>query len=149
MSLQINSFAEYQEEYAPVYRYITPDSPDLWRRSIYRFVVRTTTHQFLTTLDCPSPANLVPARNTTTTALQSLVLLNNDFMLRQSGYFADRVKTAAGEQLQSQITHAFRLAFGRRPTEAENTAAQSLVQLHGLAHLCRMLLNTNEFVYVD
>lgn len=59
---------EYQEEYAPVYRYITPDSPDLWRR-VYRFVVRTTTHQFLTMLDCPSPANFVPVRNVTTTAL--------------------------------------------------------------------------------
>ena len=58
---------EYQEEYAPVYRYITPDTPALWKRSVYRFVVRTTTQQFLTTLDCPSPANFVPVRNVTTT----------------------------------------------------------------------------------
>jgi hypothetical protein len=140
---------EYQEEYAPVYRYITPDSSDLWRRSVYRFAVRTTTHQFLTTLDCPSPANLVPARNTTTTALQSLMLLNNDFMLRQSGYFADRVKAEAGTDPTAQVIRAFQLAFGRQPSAPEAAAAASLVKSRDLTQLCRMLLNANEFVYVD
>ena len=140
---------EYQEEYAPVYRYITPDSPDLWRRSVYRFVVRTTTHQFLTTLDCPSPANLVPARNTTTTALQSLALLNNDFMLKQSGYFADRVKAEVGNDADAQVTRAFQLAFGRKPSPTEATAAATLLQSRGLHQMCRMLLNANEFVYMD
>lgn len=140
---------EYQEEYAPVYRYITPDSPELWRRSVYRFIVRTTTHQFLTTLDCPSPANLVPARNVTTTALQSLALLNNDFMLRQSGYFAKRVQSEAGDDATAQVTLAFRLAFGRQPSAAESAAATKLVQARGLVQLCRMLLNANEFIYMD
>lgn len=140
---------EYQEEYAPVYRYITPDSPDLWRRSVYRFAVRTMTHQFLTTLDCPSPANLVPARNTTTTALQSLTLLNNDFMLRQSSYFASRVKDDAGTDLAAQVARAFQLAFGRKPSPTEAASAASLVQGRDLTQLCRMLLNANEFVYVD
>ena len=53
---------EYQEEYAPVYKYIVADEPELWRRSVYRFVVRTTPDPFLTTLDCPNAANLTPAR---------------------------------------------------------------------------------------
>ena len=52
----------YTEAYAPIYDYITPDKPELWRRSIYRFIVRTTPHQFMSTLDCPNPANLTPAR---------------------------------------------------------------------------------------
>lgn len=140
---------EYQEEYAPVYRYITPDAPELWRRSIYRFIVRTTTHQFLTTLDCPSPANLVPSRNVTTTALQSLSLLNNDFMLRQSGYFADRVQSEVGTDTNLQIDRAFRIAFGRKPTAKESAAAMLLVESQGLIPLCRMLMNANEFVYTD
>ena len=140
---------EYQEEYAPVYRYITPDSADLWRRSIYRFVVRTTTHQFLTTLDCPSPANLVPARNTTTTALQSLALLNNDFMLRQAGYFAERITSEAKDDSVASVNKAFQLAFGRHPNPDERTAAMLLLKNRGLSQLCRMLLNANEFVYVD
>jgi hypothetical protein len=140
---------EYQEEYAPVYRYITPDSPDLWRRSVYRFVVRTTTHQFLTTLDCPSPANLVPARNVTTTALQSLALLNNDFMLKQSEYLSERLNAETGNEPTKQASRAFELAFGRRASASELAAAVRLVQSRGLAQLCRMLLNSNEFVYVD
>lgn len=140
---------EYQEEYAPVYRYITPDEPALWRRSVYRFVVRTTTHQFLTTLDCPSPANLVPARSVTTTALQSLALLNNDFMMRQSGYFAERIRSDAGSDAIAQSNRAFRLALGRNPSPKESAAAVTLLQSQGLTQLCRMLLNANEFVYVD
>lgn len=140
---------EYQEEYAPVYRYITPDAPALWKRSIYRFVVRTTTQQFLTTLDCPSPANFVPVRNVTTTALQSLALLNNEFMLRQSSHFAERIQSEAGDDSEIQVRRAFQLAFERRPSPNESAAAISLVKSHGLAQVCRMLMNANEFVYID
>ena len=53
---------DYKEEYAPVYTYVTADRPDLWRRSIYRFVVRTSPDPFLGTLDCPNAANLTPTR---------------------------------------------------------------------------------------
>ncbi len=141
----------------PAYRYITADSPDLWRRSACRLAVRTTTHPFLTTLDCPSPANLIPARSVTTTALQSLTLLNNDFMLRQSDYFAKRIAdeeriapgTDAIANPTSSVTRAFQIAFGRQPTPTEATAAQTLVESQGLPVLCRMLLNANEFAYVD
>ncbi|MFM8470929.1 MAG: DUF1549 domain-containing protein, partial [Limisphaerales bacterium] len=72
---------KYTEAYAPIYDYVTADTPELSRRSIYRFVVRTTPHRFLTTLDCPDPANLTPARTQTTTALQALTLINSEFML--------------------------------------------------------------------
>ena len=139
----------YAEEYAPVYKYITPDQPALWRRSIYRFVVRTTPQQFMTTLDCPNAANLTPSRNVTTTALQSLALLNNDFMQKQAGFFADRVRTDAGGETTAQVSRAFALAFSRQPGPAELASASALVKEHGLPQLCRMLLNANEFVYVD
>lgn len=140
---------KYTEAYAPIYDYITPDRPELWRRTIYRFVVRTTTHQFLTTLDCPNPANLTPVRSITTTALQSLALLNNDFMLRQANYFADRVRSDAPKLPAEQARRAFALAFGRQPNDSETNAAVALIQSDGLPQLCRMLLNANEFAYVD
>ncbi len=140
---------DYVEEYAPVYQYITPDQPELWRRSIYRFVVRTTPPQFMTTLDFPNAANLTPARHVTTTALQSLALLNNDFMQRQSADFSDRVKADAGSEIAAQIARAFALAFGRKPDAAEVNSASALVKSHGLTQLCRMLMNADEFVYVD
>ncbi|MDR3402601.1 MAG: DUF1549 and DUF1553 domain-containing protein [Chthoniobacter sp.] len=140
---------EYTEAYAPIYRYITADRPGLWRRSIYRFVVRTTPQQFLTTLDCPNPANLTPARVTTTTALQALALLNDEFMLKQAGYFAQRVEREAGTDAQTQVRRAFELAFLRPGTDAELSSAEKYCAGHGLAALCRLLLNTNEFVYLD
>ena len=39
-------------------------------------------------------------------------------------------------------------AFNRNPTDSEKTAAIDLVKAHGLAQLCRSLLNANEFLYV-
>jgi len=140
---------EYQDAYAPIYRYVTADAPELWRRSIYRFVVRTTPQRFMTTLDCPNPANLTPARLTTTTALQSLALMNNDFMLRQSGHFAQRVRQEAGDEVSAQVRRAFALAFQRSPDADELKGAVALATSQGLAALCRVLFNANEFVHVD
>ncbi len=139
----------YEEAYAPIYTYVTADEPALWRRSIYRFTVRTTPNRFLTTLDCPDPANLTPKRMTTTTALQSLALYNNDFMLRQAGYFAERVEREAGDQPSDQAARAFELAFARPPEEDERELAARFIEKESLFAFCRSLLNANEFVYVD
>ena len=139
----------YTEAYAPIYEYVTPDSPDVWRRSIYRFVVRSTPHAFLTTLDCPNPANLTPVRLETTTALQSLALLNNDFMLRQAGHWAARLEREAAGDRPAQVRRGFALALARQPDDVELAAAVALVEEAGLVQFCRMLLNANEFVYVD
>ncbi len=140
---------QYQDAYAPIYNYVIADEPALWRRSVYRYIVRTTPNRFLTTLDCPDPANLTPSRMTTTTPLQALALYNNDFMLRQSKYFAERIEQESGSETRTQIRRAFELAFARRPTERESSLAKDFVQQQGLFALCRSLLNSNEFVYVD
>lgn len=140
---------EYREEYAPVYRYIPANEPRLWRRSIYRYIVRTTTHQFLATLDCPNAANLTPVRDHTTTPLQALALLNNDFMRDQALRFADRLRLECGDDREKQINTAFELAFLRRPSERELSAATKLLEHSDLATLCLMLFNANEFIFVD
>ena len=139
----------YQQEYAPVYRYITANKPALWRRTVYRYVVRTTQNEFLRVLDCSDPSILTPVRNRTTTALQALALMNNRFMIEQAGQFAARLRKEAGDGIDAQIKHGFSLAFGRPPVNEEVDAARRLVHEHGLESLCRMLLNANEFVYVD
>ena len=139
----------YTEAYAPIYDYITPDSPELWRRSIYRFVVRSTVQPLMTTLDCPNPANLTPARIVTTTALQSLTLMNNDFMLRQADHFARRIERETGVEKQAQVRRAFALALAREPSESELASAVGFIETDGLFAFCRMLFNANEFAYVD
>ena len=140
---------QYQDAYAPIYKYTTADEPRLWRRAIYRFRVRTTPNQFLTSLDCPNPANLTPQRIVTTTPLQSLALYNNDFMLKQAQYFAERLQSERGDQPKAQADRAFSLAFGRPPQSRERALALQVIQQHGLFTLCRALLNANEFIYVD
>ncbi len=139
----------YKQAYAPEYNYITADSPKLWRRSIYRFVVRTTPNRFMTTLDCPDPANFTPKRLNTTTPLQSLALYNNDFMLRQAGYLAERIEKAAGPNLKEQIDQAFRIVFNRPPNEEEMEISESVLKEENLFVLCRSLINSNEFFYFD
>ncbi len=138
----------YTEAYAPIYEYITPDKPELLRRSIYRFVVRTTPHQFMSTLDCPDPANFTPARAQTTTALQALTLSNNEFMLQQAGNLVTRIENETDSRAAA-IRRAFLLCLQREPKADEQSAATHLVAEQGLFALCRMLINTNEFVYVD
>lgn len=140
----------YTEAYAPIYDYITADKPELWRRSIYRFVVRTTPHPLMTTLDCPDPANLTPVRPQTTTALQALALSNNEFMLQQARYMATRIESETNDKsTDSAINRAFELSFQRPPVDSEFRAAKSLVDAQGLFALCRALINANEFVYID
>ncbi len=139
---------KYTEAYAPIYDYLTPDKPELWRRSIYRFIVRTTPHQFLSTLDCPDPANLTPTRVNTTTALQALTLSNNDFMLQQARHLVTRIENETDSR-EAAIRRAFALTFQRDATAAELQAATPLVTEQGLFALCRMLINANEFVYLD
>jgi len=140
----------YTEAYAPIYDYITPEQPDLWRRSIYRFVVRTSPHPLMTTLDCPDPANLTPVRPQTTTALQALAMSNNEFMLQQARHMATRIEQETdGQAIETAIGRAFELAFQRQPDGTELRAAKSLVAAQGLFALCRAMINANEFVYVD
>ena len=139
---------DYIEAYAPIYNYVSPDKPELWRRSIYRFIVRTTPHTFLTALDCPDPANLAPARMRTTTAIQALALSNNEFMLRQATHLAARVEKEGGNR-SAAIRRAFALTFQREPLPTELQAAETLVAKDGLFALCRALLNANEFAYLD
>ncbi len=140
---------KYTEAYAPVYDYIVADKPELWRRSIYRYIVRTTPDVFMTTLDCPDPANLTPKRMTTTTPLQSLALFNNEFMLKQAGYLADRLTKESGPDLAKQVQKAFFHCFGREPSAEESRFATEFIQTQGLSALCRSLFNANEFVYID
>ena len=139
----------YKQAYAPEYNYITADNPKLWRRSIYRFVVRTTPNRFMTTLDCPDPANFTPKRLNTTTPLQSLALYNNEFMLRQARYLAERIEKAAGSKPKKQVDQAFRFVFNRPPSEEEMEISESVLKEENLFVLSRSLINSNEFFYFD
>ncbi len=140
---------DYQEEYAPIYEYKVQDDPKLWRRTIYRFRVRTTPQPFLSALDCPDPASLTPKRNVTTTAVQALAMWNNSFVLQQAKVLAQQIEHEVGIDAGKQVDRAFHWILARVPSQDERSMAVSLVHREGLESLGRVLLNSNEFAYID
>ena len=70
-------------------------------------------------------------------------------MLRQAGYFAERLRAAAGRDVMGQINEGYRLALSRRPDFGEAALARAFIRDESLFAFCRVLLNSNEFVYVD
>jgi len=138
-------------EHSPHYKYELADPADrsLWRRSVYRFIVRSQTQPFLTVLDCADPSMRVDRRNQSISALQALALLNNGLMLVQAREFAERVRSEVGDSLPAQIARAHHLALGRPPEPVEQAALESLGADHGLENVCRALFNLNEFVWID
>ncbi len=140
----------FLDDHSPHYKYeeYNPDDPAGHRRSIYRFLVRSAPDPFMETLDCPDPSLRVEKRNESLTAVQALALLNDKFMLRMAEHLAARVEKKGGE-LSDRIAAAHLLALGREPTAEEGRVLLDYARKHGLANTCRLILNTNEFSFVD
>jgi hypothetical protein len=124
------------------------DSPAGLRRSVYRFLFRTLPDPFMDSMDCADASQLTPTRNASVTALQALSMLNNHFMVRQSEHFAERLSQITGD-LRGQIEAMYQLALGRSPSEHEAAALVSYATKYGLANACRLILNSNEFMFVQ
>ncbi|HVC99322.1 MAG TPA: PSD1 and planctomycete cytochrome C domain-containing protein [Pirellulales bacterium] len=140
----------YEFRKSPVYDYCdTADRPERWRRSVYSFIVRSTPNPFMDVFDFPVPSSCTPARSSTTTALQSLSLLNNPFVIQQADHLATRLAGAHPGDVGAQVKAAYRLALGREPSGREMELAEQFVAKRPLFNFCRALFNTNEFLYVD
>ncbi|MFO1497325.1 MAG: PSD1 and planctomycete cytochrome C domain-containing protein [Verrucomicrobiota bacterium] len=124
------------------------DSPGAGRRSIYRFVYRGLPDPFMDALDFPDAGQLAPTRSFSASALQALVLLNNDFVLHHSQRWAERLQRQC-PSCEDQVRAAFQLAYQREPTSAERADAAACAARDGLPALCRILLNSNEYLFVD
>jgi hypothetical protein len=123
-------------------------SPAAQRRSVYRFLFRTLPDPFMDALDCPAGDQLAPARNASVTVQQALALWNNAFVAYYAERFAARLEVTAKAR-EEQITLACDLALNRPPTREELEDFTVYAQKHGLANLCRLILNSNEFMFVN
>ncbi len=119
-----------------------------YRRSIYRFIFRTVPDPFMEALDCPDASQLAPRRNESLTAVQALATMNDKFVVRQSELLADRIASEFGSPCEQVATLFWRI-LGRSATSQEQAAVTEYVSRHGLANACRLLFNTNEFMFVD
>ncbi len=138
------------------------------RRSIYIFTQRSLLPQLMTTFDFCDTTLPCGQRDVTIVPTQALALLNNSFVHTRSQHMADRVLRLACEQQHDQVQQVWQLALARSPTQQElQQAVAHLVhqrshfeQQNGsrskadparlaLESLCHVVLNTNEFIFVD
>lgn len=124
------------------------NGPGAGRRAIYRFVWRGIPDPLLEAFDFPDLGMLAPVRGFSASSLQALALFNNEFILHHSEAMAARVErefSAPGERVERAVA----LTWQRAPTSSEREAMLALAEKQGLAALCRVLLNSNEFLFLD
>ena len=124
------------------------DDPGYFRRSVYRYVFRTIPDPFMNAMDCPDASQRAPVRNQSVTALQAAAMLNDPFLVRQCEHIATRLLQETSE-LNYQVGLAFEMIYSRPPLADEHSAVVEYAKNHGLANACRVLLNSNEFLFVD
>jgi mono/diheme cytochrome c family protein len=140
----------FKDDHSPIYDYdqFNVDDPSNFRRSVYRFIVRSVPDPFMESLDCADPSILTPKRNTTLTAIQALSMFNDRFVLRQCEFLAARVSKARPD-LSGQIEEAYLLTLSRKPTPKESHMLSDYARRFGVANACRVIVNSNEFLFVD
>src|SRR5918994_4794798 len=149
------------------------------RRSVYVFVRRNSRYPLFQAFDMPDTHESCARRATTTTAPQALSLLNDTVVLGAAQSFAGRVLREAPGGEDARIATAYRLAFSRAPDRAERSMARAFLdeqarriearlaenkpvslprdlprgvppaRAAALVDFCHVLVNANEFVYVD
>ena len=92
---------------------------------------------------------MAPKRSRSTTPVQSLGLFNSRFVNRQAEFLAERVRGAVGEQIERQVEVMVEWALGRSADKDERSILSGLASRHGTAQVARVLLNSNEFVFLE
>ena len=124
------------------------DGPDVWRRSVYIYRKRGLPFPMLESFDLPDQNISCGARDVSTVPTQALMLLNDEFVIKQADLFAQTSQEAEPDDVGRQIELAYRLALGRAPDAHERELAHEYLQTHNLAGFTHVLLNLNEFVYL-
>ena len=128
------------------------------RRSVYVHVKRSLLLPILESFDLAETDRTTPVRFSTTQPTQALGMLNGDFLNKQARVFAARLRKEAGAEPAAQARLALALATSRTPAAAEvqrgvrfmealrqdGASADTALDLY-----CLLVLNLNEFVYLD
>ena len=145
-----------------------------FRRSIYITSRRRQPLTMLDTFDAPVMSPNCSARAFTTVAPQSLLLMNDAFLVNTATQLAERLRREHGGDARGQLHAAWHLLYGTQPSDGEMRTALSFLaeqsetlraraaqtppkkdappadpQLQALASLCQTLLSTNRFLYVE
>src|SRR5262245_9897014 len=92
---------------------------DLYRRSLYTFWKRTVPHPQMTTFDAADRSVCSARRQSTSTPLQALALLNDPQMVEAARFLGQRMLKEGGKSVTERARWAFRLVTGREPAAKE------------------------------
>lgn len=138
---------QYLQDNVATYVSLDDPGPETWRRSVYHQAPRAARVDYLTDFDCPDNAQSAPSRVTTTTPIQSMTLWNHRFSQRMADALITR--TATIEKPELKVGRLFQLVYQREPMPSEIQEALELVKVAGWPNLARVLLNSNEFLYIE
>lgn len=123
------------------------------RRSLYVKFYRNNPDTLLQLFDVANGLVSIADRNRTTTPVQSLMMFNGSWALARAEKLAERLKKTDADTPNEAVSQAFRLVWGREPHSAEMNQALRFVgepiSDDRLIDFCHVLLNSNEFLYVD
>ncbi|HZY85608.1 MAG TPA: PSD1 and planctomycete cytochrome C domain-containing protein [Gemmataceae bacterium] len=134
------------------------------RRSIYFFVKRSQLVPTMVLFDGPDAHQGIEQRTTTTIAPQALLLMNSALVRGCAEGFARRLAPSAEKGLPDAVRDGYATALGRVPSSKELAAAVGFVQEQmasyradgkndarhlALTDFCQVLMDLNEFVYVE
>ena len=129
------------------------------RRSVYIFVKRSLHEPFLSAFDWADTDNTCDVRFVTTVPTQTLTLMNSKFLNDSAETLAKHVAEVAPGDATAQIRHALHKATHRKPTDEEVQDGLDLIkelkektdasQEDAMQRFCLLVLNLNEFLYLD
>jgi hypothetical protein len=135
------------------------------RRSIYLEIRNNFLSPMMRTFDMPVPFTTVGRRTLSNVPAQSLILMNDPFVLEQARLWAVRtLDRSANLDDANKIAGLYESAFGRKPTSDELAAALEFLKsqttvlktatdkpadsVRVWTDLCHVLLNVKEFIYI-
>jgi hypothetical protein len=116
------------------------------RRSVYLMTQRIQRHPFLALFDGPDPNASTATRQTTTVPTQALFFLNDPFVHKCADSLARRLN---GLDTSAKLDRACRLLYGRPAGDADRRAAERFLAGGDWPGWLRVMLASNEFVYVE
>ena len=144
---------------------VAESTPGATRRSVYLQQRRTQVASLLDVFDAPSIVTTCTRRLPSTIPLQSLSLLNSDFVVTRAGKLAHRLERDCGaDEVDARIERAFLLVVGRGPSREERDASRRFLEsqparysglaapdarLRAWADFCQMLLASDAFLYIE
>jgi hypothetical protein len=135
------------------------------RRSIYGEVRRNFPPPMMRAFDFPVPFTTVGKRTVSNVPAQSLILMNDPFVIGQAQAWAKCLLAQHDQSPEQRITAMYETIFSRPPAANELAQAMAFVnrqaEAYGLglsqrcsdqalwADLCQVLMNVKEFIFVN